>query len=126
VCGSGSGPTSQAILRSQSGRIGVDSNVGATPLSTELPVGLWAITAKGEVENIDREGYATCQLLAGGTRLDQAFNNIDGPDWGENLTLLGVLSAAAPTEVRVFCTTSTDGVEAVRFVLLAIRVASLG
>jgi hypothetical protein len=125
LCGSGGAGASVAVVRW--GSSGIDNVTGSVPLAVDLEAGAWAITAAGTIENLDRDDAGTCTLYAGAEFLGATSWELENTDYigGVNMTILGAVAAAAPTNVRVACRSVADGTKA-EFRLLAIRVGAIG
>jgi hypothetical protein len=117
--------TSEAYLRRQPVAIGIiNQSVGGIPIAVDLPGGLFAVAAKGEISNPDRDAYGACVLRANGGFIDlTGWKTYDDLNQRSPLTLLGTVSGPARVDVR--CSTPQDGVEADNFVLQALKVSAL-
>src|SRR2546421_7251910 len=88
-------------------------------VSVELPEGLYAVTATGDVK---APGPTACELL--GTAVDANSFGTDTDHGWQALSLSGVATITNPRPIRVECISSSSGVQ-VEANILAIKVGAL-
>jgi hypothetical protein len=103
---------------------GISNNVAEDEMvRVDLPAGIYAVTAKGEVDNIDRDSYGSCVLRIGNAFVDLVgWSTADGEAEYANVALVGIVHG--PTAARVLCNTPQDGVSGYLFSILAIEVGA--
>jgi len=114
----GAAGPSEAWFRA-SGNVTLD-NTFTDVVSVELPAGLYAVTATGDVKA--PPGNTACQLL--GTAPDTNAFGTDVDHGWQALSLSGVATITSPRSIRVTCLTDATGVE-VDARILAIKVGAL-
>jgi hypothetical protein len=119
-----------AYIRAQGPSVGItDDFKEHETVRVDLPAGIYALTAKGEVSDFDNFGSGTCTLWAGSSPIDGTYWVADGQETDgvstAHVTLLGAVSLGSPTTASVTCRTTDDGVDAAEFKLLALKVGAL-
>jgi hypothetical protein len=94
-----------------------------TIVSLDVPPGNYVIWANGFISLNGNSGGAYCRVFADSTHLIDTSAYLDDNEFASiPYSMLATVSLPSSGSVRVTCATTTDGVDAVENVLVAMRV----
>ncbi len=105
--------------------IGIPDN--GTPvqvMALNVPAGIYSIVVTGQLSNSTDggESFLSCQLFAGATFVTRGKAHAHDPFDEQSLAMTGFRALGAPTQLRVMCDTSIEGVRATLFGIQAVRI----